>query len=277
MNPADVPANPGGFWKKFLNAGLLENCLLSPEADGRGVRVALLDTGVNAALLEAKSITGPPVRHAQFLPGGMVQEKTNPTPASPHGTIVADVLFGIAPGMQLFSGDIFGVGCQSTPEQLVHAMRYAMDEWQCKIINLSLGLPEERITQPIRKLQLLNVLEEAYRRDVLVFAAGHNNHPFQASYPSKYESCLFSVNRKQLEGILKFRYAPSRGLEFQGHGMAPLAPAGSDPATSWATGYLSGYAARIASLNPGIKPFEMKSILYWISRQWENQEDPDQV
>jgi len=68
---------------------------------------------------------------------------------------------------------------------------------------------------------------------------------------------------------LKYRYEPAEGLEFIGHGVAPLAPMGTDPATSWATAYLSGYAARIVSLYPGIKPFEMKSILYWISREYE--------
>jgi hypothetical protein len=127
------------------------------------------------------------------------------------------------------------------------------------------------LQQPWRRLQLLNALEDAYRNDVLVFAAGNNDHPLTRSFPAVFESSLFSVNKKLLDGMLKFKYFPQAGLEFLGHGYAELAPIGSDLETSWATAHLAGTAAKIVSLYPTIKPFEMKSILYWVSREWYGQ------
>ena len=261
--------DPGQFWKHFLDTGFLDRWLESPNASGQGVKVAILDVGINESQLSVKRKAGGNILQMQFLPGGILKNPSNHPPFSSHGTIVADTLLRIAPQVEILSADIFGNAFHSTAEQLIHAMRYAIHEGNCKIINLSLGLPEDRIPHPSRKLQLLHVLEEAYEKDVLVFAAGNNDHPFQTSYPAKYESSLFSVNKKSIPELMKYRYQPAEGLEFIGHGVAPLAPMGTDPATSWATAYLSGYAARIVSLYPGIKPFEMKSILYWISREYE--------
>jgi hypothetical protein len=56
----------------------------------------------------------------------------------------------------------------------------------------------------------------------------------------------------------------SRQVEFQAHGRGYLGPFAQEPATSWAAPHLAGIAARILSLRPGFKPFEMKTILYWL-------------
>jgi hypothetical protein len=171
----------------------------------------------------------------------------------------------------LYSANVFEFRSFTELDLLLHAIHVAIHDWKCKVINLSLGLPEERLQQPWRRLQFLNALEDAYRNDVLVFAAGNNDHPLTRSFPAVFESSLFSVNKKLLDGMLKFKYFPQAGLEFLGHGYADLAPIGSDLETSWATAHLAGAAAKIVSLCPTIKPFEMKSILYWVSREWYGQ------
>ena len=47
---------------------------------------------------------------------------------------------------------------------------------------------------------------------------------------------------------------------------AGLSPFAGEPATSWAAPHLAGIAARLLSLRPGLKPFEMKAILYWLAQ-----------
>ncbi len=258
----------------FLN-GLIEN----PLADGSNVNIALIDTGVNAVKLQrkfdGKGVNFKPIIHALFKPDGIVDYSSTGSPLLPHGTVVADILLTHAPQAQIYSANVFDLRSFTELDRLLHAIHVAIHDWKCKVINLSLGLPEERLQQPWRRLQFLNALEDAYRNDVLVFAAGHNDHPLGRSFPAVFESSLFSVNKKLLEGMLKFKYFPDAGLEFLGHGHADLAPFGSDLATSWATAHLAGTAAKIVSLYPKIKPFEMKSILYWVSREWYEQSGCD--
>ncbi len=261
--------------QNLIKLGFLDGLVGNPLADGSGVNIALIDTGVNAGKLQkkfdGKGLQFNSIVNALFKPNGIVDYSSTAHPMLPHGTVVADILLTHAPKAQLYSANVFELRTFTELDLLLHAMHVAIHQWKCKVINLSLGMPEERLQQPWRRLQFLNALEDAYRNDVLVFAAGHNDHPLTRSFPSVFESSLFSVNKKLLEGMLKFKYFPQAGLEFLGHGHADLAPFGSDLETSWATANLAGTAAKIVSLYPKIKPFEMKSILYWISQEWYDQ------
>ncbi len=139
-----------------------------------------------------------------------------------------------------------------------------MDKWDCKIINLSLGVTEQRLQQVQKRQELLRTIEEAYYRDVLVIAAAHNDHPLTRSYPSAFAPPLLSVDKALFADPLDFAYQLREQIEFQAHSRGYLGPFATEPATSWAAPHLAGIAARILSLRPGLKPFEMKTILYWI-------------
>src|SRR5262249_22991767 len=115
-------------------------------------------------------------------------------------------------------------------------------------------------------LELLRTIEEAYYRDVLVIAAAHNEHPLTRSYPAAFAPPLLSVDKGLFADPLEFAYLLRDQVEFQAHGRGYLGPFATEPATSWAAPHLSGIAARILSLRPGLKPFEMKTILYWLCR-----------
>src|SRR5206468_2684906 len=104
-----------------------------------------------------------------------VPEPYNGHQSSPHGTTVADIILTLAPRVTLFSADVFGPQGACEVETVVAAIRHAMDVWNVKIINLSLGVPEQKLQQHQRRQQLLRVIEEAYFRDVLVVAAAHND------------------------------------------------------------------------------------------------------
>jgi hypothetical protein len=140
--------------------------------------------------------------------------------------------------------------------------------WQVKIINLSLGIVEQRLHPPARRWQLLQMVEEAYYRDVLVVAAAHNDHPFTRSYPAAFAPPLLSVDKALFPDPLQFAYRLRDQVEFQAHGRGYLGPFATEPATSWAAAHLTGIAARLLSLKPDLKPFEVKALLYWLSRAW---------
>lgn len=247
-----------------------ERLLRDPRATGEGVAVALLDSGVERALLEERfAKNGTPILPIE----GAVFRGTKPDimpyeghQSSPHGTTVADIVLTMAPKAKLYSADIFGTQGTCEVETVVAALRYAIDVWKVKVVNLSLGVPEHRLQQLPRRQMLFRAIEEAYYRDVLVFAAANNDHPITRSYPAEFSSPLISVDKGLFDDPLEFAYRLRDRVEFQAHGRGYLGPFAREPATSWATPHLAGIAARILSLKPDLKPFEMKTVLYWLFR-----------
>lgn len=247
-----------------------DRLLGDPRATGEGVSVAVIDSGVERAVLEEKfRAAGTPI---QPIDGAVFRpDKPGPFPytghqSSPHGTTVADIILTLAPGVKLYSADVFGQTGACEVETVIAAIRHSIDVWRVKVVNLSLGVPEHKLQQLPRRQLLQRAIEEAYFRDVLVFAAAHNEHPLTRSYPAAFAPPLISVDKGVFDDPLRFAYKLREQVEFQAHGKGYLGPFAREPATSWATPHLAGIAARILSLKPDLKPFEIKTILYWMFR-----------
>src|SRR5262249_3546678 len=154
--------------------------LRDPRASGAGVKVCIVDTGVDRVRL-AERFSGlgqvlQPIEGAVFREDLPEPKGDEGQASSPHGTTVADILLRLAPGIRLYSADVFGPLGSCDVKVIIRAIRWAMDVWGCKIINLSLGIPEQRLQQVQKRLELLRTIEEAYYRDILVIAAAHNDH-----------------------------------------------------------------------------------------------------
>src|SRR5207249_153531 len=187
-----------------------ERLLRDPRATGEGVSVCVIDSGVERATLEKKfHELGQDIRRIE---GGIfTADRAEPRPyegrqSTPHGTTVADIVLTIAPRVQLYSADIFGPRGSCDVEVLVRALRWAIDVWQCKVVNLSLGVPEQRLQPMQRRYQLLRAVEEGYFKDVLIFAAAHNDHPLTRSYPASFAPSLLSVDKRLFDDPLSFAY-----------------------------------------------------------------------
>jgi subtilisin len=242
-----------------------QRLLHDPRATGEGIKVCVIDSGVERVVLEAKF--GAALKRIE---GGIfTAERAEPLPyegrqSTPHGTTVADILLAQAPAVQLFSADVFGPSGSSEVETVIKALHWAYDVWKCKIVNLSLGVTEQKLQQLPRRQQLLRVIEEGYFKDVLIVAAAHNDHPFTRSFPAMFAPPLLSVDKRLFDNPLDFAYQQRDQIEFQAHGRGYLGPFAMEPATSWAAPHLSGIAARLLSLKPTLKPFEVKTLLYWL-------------
>jgi hypothetical protein len=245
-----------------------ERLLRDPRATGEGVSVCVIDSGVDRALLEAKHRQ----QGNELLPieGGIFPpDRAEPLPyegrqSTPHGTTVADIILTLAPRVKLYSADVFGPQGSCDVDVVMRALHWAIDVWKCKIVNLSLGVAEHRLQQLPRRYQFLRAIEEGYFKDVLIFAAAHNEHPLTRSYPAMFAPPLLSVDKRLFDDPLQFAYQLREQIEFQAHARGYLGPFAQEPATSWAAPHLAGIAARILSLRPGLKPFEIKTILYWM-------------
>lgn len=238
------------------------------RANGAGVRVAVIDSGVDSAMLAERhsfvterAIPGvviPAVRSAPVTAAG--------PPSSPHGTTVADIVLTIAPRAEVFSADVFGPAGSGDAEALARAIYHALDEWDSRIINLSLGVTEARLQPPARRLPLQRAIEEAYHRGAVVVAAAHNDHPLTRSYPAAFAPPLLSVDKALFDDPLDVRYLPREQVEFQAHSRGAVGPFAREPATSWAAPHVAGVAARLLSLQPDLRPFEVKALLSLMTR-----------
>ena len=196
-----------------------ERLLRDPKATGEGVRLCVIDSGMDRATLEEK-YRGLGQEIAPITGGIFTTGSGEPWPyegkqSTPHGTTVADIILSIAPRVQLFSADVLGPQGSCEVEVLIKALRWAVDVWKVNIVNLSLGVAEQRLQQLPRRQQFLRAIEDAYFKDVLIVAAAHNDHPLSRSYPSLFAPPLVSVDKHLFADPMRFAYQLHDQIEFQ--------------------------------------------------------------
>src|SRR5436190_2819229 len=136
-----------------------ERLLHDPRASGEGIPVCVIDSGVERSVLEEKFLKqGQAIKRIE---GGIfTTERAEPLPyeghqSTPHGTTVADIILTQAPAVQLYSADVFGPAGTCEVETVQRALRWAYDVWKCKIVNLSLGVTEQKLQQLPKRQSLL--------------------------------------------------------------------------------------------------------------------------
>ncbi len=263
--------NPGrDVLEEMLALCTPERLLTDPRATGEGISVCVVDSGIEESTVrqsaEKRGQTILPIQGGIFTAKEKQPKPYEGKQSTPHGTTVADIILTLAPRVQLFSADIFGPMGTCDVEVVIKALHWAINVWKCKVINLSLGITESRLPQIPRRFQFLRAIEEGYFKDVIIFAAAHNDHPFIQSYPAAFSPPLLSVDKHTFVDPLEFTYLLREQVEFQAFSKGYLGPFANEPATSWATPHLAGITARLLSLKPDMKPFEVKTLLYWMSQ-----------
>ena len=141
-----------------------DRLLQDPRATGAGVSIGLIDSGADLAILRAKHQDMVPIEGAVFRPDVATILPYTGQQSSPHGTTVADIILTLAPKAKVFSADVFGPSGTCEVDTLIRALHHAIDVWGCKIINLSLGVPEHRLQQLPKRLQFLRRSRRAITR-----------------------------------------------------------------------------------------------------------------
>ena len=240
---------------------LLPEESITPEwawegSTGKGVRVAVVDSGVDA---DHPAIGGGVTRQVTLRESGgeVVVDESLPGDSYGHGTACAGIIRSIAPDCELYSVKVLGANLGSSGRAFLTGLKWAIDNG-ADVCNLSLGT-----TKPEFYSRLHEMMDQAYFRRVMIVAAA-NNLPVP-SFPAVFAS-VFSVAAHSSGGQQGFLYNPEPPAEFGAPGIDVRVPwLGGEWITatgnSFAAPYIAGHIARIIGKHPGLTPFQVKTIL----------------
>jgi len=226
-------------------------------ADGSGVRVCVLDSGVD----RAHRLAGPVDRSWEVVKDdqGLPQVKTcESVDTAGHGTACAGIIRSIAPGVAVSSVRVLTDGRFGSGAALIAGLEHAIEQG-FDLINMSLST-----ARPEFRARLAELADRAYfRRCVLVVSA--HNLPVQ-SYPWNFSSVI-SVASHDEGDPMTFYYNPSPPVDFYARGAkVPVARPGGGQirgtGNSFAAPHITGISALIMSRHPWLTPFQLKSVLY---------------
>ncbi len=230
---------------------------------GRGVRVAVVDSGIDTEHPDLKGKVRESVE-AVTEEGKVTFRPSTSGDQAGHGTACAGIISTIAPDVELYSVKVLGPNASGSGEMFLVGLDYAIKQ-KFQVINLSLGTTKRDYFAPIHDL-----LDRAYHAGCIVVAAA-NNLPYP-SYPSIFSSSVVSVVKRAGSDPFNFGYR-------YGHVIELVAP-GVEVRTTWPGGgyrqltgnsfacpYIAGIIALLIEAYPNLTPFQVKTILYTIAKQ----------
>ena len=227
-------------------------------ADGSGVRVCILDSGVTAGhpLVE--------VERALMVTVGENEarvEEDDQGDLSGHGTACAGIVRSVAPACSLTSVRVLG-GSTGSGAALLEGLRWAIDEGFA-VVNMSLSTTKRQFAPRLHELA-----DSAYFRRTMLVASAHNM-PVE-SFPWRFSSVI-SVGSHEDDDPLAYFYNPEPPVEFFARGVGVEAPwlgGGTLRVTgnSFATPHVTAICALILSKHRGLTPFQLKNVLFLTAR-----------
>ena len=228
------------------------------NADDGKVTIALIDSGVSTAA----------IRSEYLMPGyNYVLGSEDTEDQINHGTAVASIILGcesadveamtqevcVVPLVSVTKQD--GELTSVSPETLAGIIREAIDNYKADIINISLGIREDNDA-------LREAAEYAESKGVLIVSAvGNDGEDGRPYYPASYEtvlavgSCNKHGEQSQFSQEGADVLAPGESIMLASRNGVPYGIRG----TSFATGYVSAYAANLLAENPEMEAERLRN------------------
>ena len=226
---------------------------------GQGVRVGVLDSGVNAHPdLEARLLPG-----RNYIPD--VRDPDDTSDAYGHGTRIAGLIaaanesgfIGAAPGAEIVPVKITD-GKSVKVSALCAGIYGAIDDFGCTVLNLSMGVQ----TDYAALREAVNYAEE---KGVTVISAAGNNGNAALFYPAAYDSVI-GVGAIDGNGYIYYHSNHNAGVYLAAPGVDVRSTASSggymkSSGTSFAVPHVSAAAAVLKSIDPALTPARIREIL----------------
>jgi subtilisin len=227
-------------------------------ATGQGVKVAVLDSGIDADHPRVGGVAGAVAVEAdpEAMEGVRLVEGPHEDFVG-HGTACAAIIRSLAPEAEIYSVRVLGANLKGKGALFYAGIRWAIDAGM-QVLNMSLSSRSDQWFAPLHK-----IADEAYFRNVILVCAA-NNMP-GPTYPSQFSSVL-SVAAREGEDPWAIAYNPTPPVEFGARGIdIDVAWTGGESivatGNSFATPHVAGMVARLLSKHPGLTPFQVKSVL----------------
>jgi subtilisin len=248
-----------------LAEGLLKRALDVPpgelsKTDLAPVIVAVLDSGIDGS---HPALNGRVIRGMTFeadAEGNVTERESDPTQNNDlygHGTGVASIIARIAPNTRFIDLRVLGGNNRGSGEAMIAGFEHAVRS-EANLFNMSLAASEKYVPR-------LSVLaEDAYRRGITIVASRRNMPLQDEGFPAALIPCVGVDNEgKGLEGSWLYR---NDVIEYSAHGVdVPVAAHGGGyttmTGTSFATPIMCGHVALLLGAYPGLRPFEVKTLL----------------
>jgi len=234
------------------------------EADGRGVRVLVLDSGIETS---HPDLAGATIRSFRVEAEGesdlrrIVEDDAGDVYG--HGTAVASILHRFAPAATIDSVKVIGRPVGSS-HFVVAALHWGIDQGY-DVINCSFT-SQEAAHLPRYKA----AVDRAFCRNVLIVSACNNQEYWRVEYPGSFPSVV-STSFADLPGLTVRRRAGEL-VEFVARGQnVRVAWKGGGhrviSGSSFAAPHLSALVARIRQVQPGWNACQVKALLYELAEK----------
>ena len=244
------------------------------EHDGTGVRVAVIDTGVqhdhpwiigNNGDNKGGKIAGKSAGKLvasygiQLFDDGRVDlQPCQPLDVCGHGTASAGQVLRIAPGVDLISIRVLSESREGSSEALVAALQWLAERDDIAVVNMSLSTLRLSLA-----LRIGQAVDDLYARGVpCICAKGYQQDG--RDYPTSFGASI-GVTYAALEPT-ELRYRRGDLVEFEAAGVDQIVAwhHGSTrkvTGSSYATPLVTGLVARLLAAEPTLSVFEIKALL----------------
>ena len=225
---------------------------------GAGVKVAIVDSGVDAGHRWVGSIAGGvAVEYDPKLAARVRYDEGPHDDLFGHGTACAAIVRKTASDAEIYSIRVLGAQLSGKGFVFAAGLQWAIDHG-IQVVNLSLSTPNRTHFAAFHRL-----VDEAVRRRIMVVSA-MNNWPGR-SYPSEF-SGVFSVATHDGTDPYGFDFNPHPPAEWGAPGI-DLEIAGLDGSVMRASGnsfaapHIAGLIVKILAKHPDLTVFQMKAVL----------------
>jgi subtilisin family serine protease len=237
---------------------------------GQGVRIAVLDSGIEAShpgLQELRLVDD-----LAFVSDGTTLHLRpgGGTDVNGHGTAIAGIIHALAPKAKIGSFRVLRMGLfdlTSKRDIIQRAAFEALDRGY-QILNCSFGCRGEKEFI----MEFKDWVDEAYLKGVHVISACSNTDFAEREWPA-YFPTVVTVDKMNLDQVDRFFYRPGSLVEFVAKGQyADLLWLGGKRkdgfGTSFAAPVATALLARLISVYPGLSSLAAKELLRMIAEPW---------